>query len=120
MGVAYERGTPVLRSQECTATLEVTQEQISSQSSHRCHPILVAFVWKLTKETINLPLCCLQGGWRLPRSARVPPLLTAPRTPVVNVLGLRFRLWGKAMSAQVTPPSIVAVHDSASSPHELI
>ena len=30
--------------------------------SHRCHPILVAFVWELTKETINLPLGCLQGG----------------------------------------------------------
>ena len=24
--------------------------------SHRCHPILVAFVWKMTKETIYLPL----------------------------------------------------------------
>ena len=34
--------------------------------SHRCHPILVAFVWELTKETIDLPLGCLQGGegWR--------------------------------------------------------
>ena len=34
--------------------------------SHRCHPILVAFVWELTKETFNLPLGCLQGGvpWR--------------------------------------------------------
>jgi len=31
-------------------------------TSHRCHPILVAFVWKLTKETIVLPLGCLQGG----------------------------------------------------------
>ena len=30
--------------------------------SHRCHPILVAFVWELTKEAINLPLGCLQGG----------------------------------------------------------
>ena len=30
--------------------------------SHRCHPILVAFVWELTKETIHLPLGCLQGG----------------------------------------------------------
>ena len=29
--------------------------------SHRCHPNLVAFVWELTKETINLPLGCLQG-----------------------------------------------------------
>ena len=29
---------------------------------HRCHPILVAFVWELIKETIDLPLGCLQGG----------------------------------------------------------
>ena len=29
--------------------------------SHRCHPILVAFIWELTKK-INLPLNCLQGG----------------------------------------------------------
>ena len=31
-------------------------------TSHRCHPILVACVWELTKETVNLPLGCLQGG----------------------------------------------------------
>ena len=30
--------------------------------SHRCHPILVAFVWELTIETTILPLGCLQGG----------------------------------------------------------
>ena len=30
--------------------------------SHRCHPILVAFVWKLTNETIYLPLGYLQGA----------------------------------------------------------
>ena len=30
--------------------------------SHRCRPILVAFVWVLTKETIHLPRGCLQGG----------------------------------------------------------
>ena len=30
--------------------------------SHRCHPILVAVLWELTKETIHLPLGCLQGG----------------------------------------------------------
>jgi len=30
--------------------------------SHRCHPILVAFLWELTQETIYLPLGCLQGG----------------------------------------------------------
>jgi len=30
--------------------------------SHRFHPILVAFAWELTIETIDLPLGCLQGG----------------------------------------------------------
>ena len=30
--------------------------------SHKCHPIMVAFVWELTEETIDLPLGCLQGG----------------------------------------------------------
>ena len=37
--------------------------------SHRCHLFEVAFVWDLTKETICLPLGCLQGGWCMP-----PPL----------------------------------------------
>ena len=32
--------------------------------SHRCHLMLVAFVWELTKGTIHLPLGCLQGGAR--------------------------------------------------------
>ena len=30
--------------------------------SHRCHLVEVAFVGELTKETIHLPLVCLQGG----------------------------------------------------------
>ena len=30
--------------------------------SHRCHLFEVAFVWALTKETIHLPLGCLQVG----------------------------------------------------------
>jgi len=30
--------------------------------SHRCHLFEVAFVWELTKETIDLPLGCLKGG----------------------------------------------------------
>jgi len=30
--------------------------------SHTCHPILVACVWELTQETIELPLGCLLGG----------------------------------------------------------
>ena len=33
-----------------------------SQLPHKCHPILVAFAWELTNETIYLPLGCLQGG----------------------------------------------------------
>jgi len=39
--------------------------------SHRCHPILVVFVWELTKETIGLPLGCLQGGLRVDLALRV-------------------------------------------------
>ena len=31
-------------------------------SSHRCYFREVAFEWELTKETIYLPLGCLQGG----------------------------------------------------------
>jgi len=30
--------------------------------THRCYLFEVAFVWELTKETIHLPLGCLQGG----------------------------------------------------------
>ena len=29
---------------------------------HRCHLFEVAFVWEFTRETIHLPLGCLQGG----------------------------------------------------------
>ena len=38
--------------------------------SHRCHPILVAFVWELTQEIIDLHLGCLQGGVGTPGLAR--------------------------------------------------
>ena len=31
--------------------------------SHRCYLREVAFEWELTKETICLPLGCLQGGF---------------------------------------------------------
>jgi len=31
-------------------------------TSHRCYLFEVAFVWELTKETIVLPLGCLQDG----------------------------------------------------------
>ena len=36
----------------------------SGSLSHRCIPILVTFVCELTKETINLPPSCLQGGFQ--------------------------------------------------------
>ena len=52
--------------------------------SHRCHPILVAFVWELTEETIDLPLGCLQGG--IPDRAAAH---AAPENPscLVSLLG---------------------------------
>jgi len=31
-------------------------------TSHKYHLFEVAFVWELTKENIDLPLGCLQGG----------------------------------------------------------
>jgi len=58
--------------------------------SHRCHLFEVAFVWELTKESIHLPLGCLQGGQqyggsggagtlrRVPLRDRKPP--RRPRT----------------------------------------
>jgi len=55
--------------------------------SHRCHPILVAFVWKLTKETIYLP--GLPPGWIRasnlapcrPTRPALPRLCPGPSTP---------------------------------------
>jgi len=38
--------------------------------SHRCHLFEVAIVWELTKETIVMPMGCLQGGETLCRMAR--------------------------------------------------
>ena len=38
--------------------------------SHRCHLFEVAFVLDLTKETIQLPLGCLQGEYAATRSNR--------------------------------------------------
>ena len=51
--------------------------------SHRCYLFEVAFVWELTKETIDLPLGCLQGG-----SPRSIPYLELERAPF-HVEGLR-------------------------------
>ena len=38
--------------------------------SHRCYLLEVALVQELTKETIDLPLGCLQGAERRARTAR--------------------------------------------------
>jgi len=46
--------------------------------SHRCHLFEVAFVWEFTKETIVLPLVCLQGGVP-PRP--IPGTSCVPETP---------------------------------------
>ena len=58
--------------------------------SHRCHPILVAFVWELTKETIDLPLGCLQGGIQ----GHPVRLWATPKGPQhrVSVYGLVFSI----------------------------
>ena len=55
--------------------------------SHRCHLILVAFVWELTKETIHLPLVCIQGGWT--ERCQSPSLCTSARD-----FRSCFRGWG--------------------------
>jgi len=48
---------------------------------HRCHLILVACVWELTKENIDLPLGCLQGGGLLPfTGVRSSPKLSSSCT----------------------------------------
>jgi len=46
---------------------------------HRFHLFEVAFVWELTKETIHLPLSCLQGG--------SPPPITFHRKELSSNVG---------------------------------
>ena len=41
---------------------EVELRENHESISHRCYSFEVAFVCELTKETIHLPLGCLQGG----------------------------------------------------------
>ena len=52
--------------------------------SHSCHPILVAFVWELTRETIVLPLGCLQGGLSL-QSPHSPNACSNPAILFPNI-----------------------------------
>jgi hypothetical protein len=39
-----------------------SQVNLPQMPPRRCHLFEVAFAWELTKETIHLPLGCLQGG----------------------------------------------------------
>jgi len=69
--------------------------------SHRCHPILVAFVWELTKEAIHLPLGCLQAGvrrssWRSCEQEFPFPGNTLPHAPSVEPRG-----WLHCMGKQI-------------------
>ena len=45
--------------------------------SHRCRLFEVAFVWELTKQTILLPLGCLQGGSSASGNTRSPEVVLA-------------------------------------------
>jgi len=54
--------------------------------SHRCHPILVAFVWELTNETIYLPLGCLQGGVE---ANRITATAGIPSSVSLGMMGAR-------------------------------
>ena len=45
-----------------TFNLEANPGANLKSVAHRCYLREVAFKWELTKETINLPLSCLQGG----------------------------------------------------------
>ena len=63
-GLDFRRGgvpRAVLR-QAHTVNHPVVELRANLKSiSHRCQLFDVAFVWELTKETIHLPLGCLQG-----------------------------------------------------------
>ena len=52
--------------------------------SHRCYLFEVAFVWELTKETIDLHLGCLQGCWaHHARWLRIKPNIATMHSGVV-------------------------------------
>ena len=59
----HARGSPETRNLSCGSALEATRGQILNQSLTDGTSREVAFEWELTKETIYLPLGCLQGCW---------------------------------------------------------
>jgi len=90
--------------------------------SHRCHPILVAFVLELTKETIDLPLGCLQGGvlkWVWPCAQHEDDALRGEKPAAVAKLEA-------SLQAQMSKEVVSAVNDerrrtdvSSNTPHIL-
>jgi len=56
--------------------------------SHSCHLFEVVFVWELTKETIDLPLGCLQGGMSFQSASHLQELIptTKPSAPNIKPL----------------------------------
>ena len=66
---------------------------------HRCHPILVAFVWELTKETIDLPLGCLQGG-ATSKAVPVSTLSVSPNSIPAQLMV--SRKWYSALSSSAS------------------
>ena len=96
--------------------------------SHRCHPILVAFVREVTKETIDLPLGCLQGGAR-PAGAsallansrrRSAPAIRAPADAPVGSTSRGRQVRGGADPARGEPRGSVAKMRARNSPRHMM
>ena len=56
-----------------------------------CRPILVAFVWELIKETIVLPLGCLQGGGLRGGAPQAPVSVGWIDCSQVDMIHLRYK-----------------------------
>jgi hypothetical protein len=57
--------------------------------SHRCHLFEVAFARRLTKETMHLPLGCLQGGPAIWRRVLAPQPRPQSSSPLLSGFGSR-------------------------------
>ena len=74
--------------------------------SHRCYLFEVAFVWELTKETIVLPLGCLQGGCTLVETQDWALSAVGPADPSFRALSgrLKFTVRRRKFNKDVLPP----------------
>ena len=75
--------------------------------SHRCYLFEVAFVWDLTKETIDLPVGCLQGGQGMGTDAPPRSRRGASRcdTPHLRAAPLMARILPSPRPRNLLPPS---------------